>query len=77
MSSEETQGEEDDHAVEKACMERVQYWLKKYNCMLIPIIELRPGQVKARIDIEKISPEVLKQLKQAEKYGNRPPEASA
>jgi len=71
----DTQGmsqEEVNHASEKACGERVQYALEKFGCTLVPIIELRAGQVIARIDIQKVPPEVLKQLKKAKASGQQP-----
>lgn len=58
---------EEDNADEKACSERIAYWLKKYGCTMIPVMELRPGEVRPRIDIVKIPPEALKQMKAAEK----------
>jgi len=57
------------HADEQACGERISYILKKYGCSMVPIIELRAGQVAARIDIVKIPPDVLRQLKKAERDG--------
>lgn len=68
-----TDRKEQDRADEKACGEKVAYWLKRYNCTLVPIMELRSGQVAARIDLQKIPPEVLKQMRQAEKEGRSGP----
>lgn len=67
----QTPREKDDqaHADERACAERVSYWLKKYGCDLQAIATLRSGQVAMRIDIVKIPPEVLKKIRQAEKEG--------
>lgn len=59
--------QEGTHADEQACGERISYWLKKFGCTMIPIIELRAGQVIARIDIQKIPPDVLKELKKQER----------
>jgi hypothetical protein len=60
------------HPDEVACGERINYWLKKYGCSLMPVTEIRAGNVATRVDIIKIPPEVLKQLKKAEKDGQSP-----
>ena len=56
-------------ADERACGEHITYWLDKLGCVMIPIIELRAGQVIARIDIQKIPPQILKQMKKQKKNG--------
>lgn len=58
-----------NHEDEKACAERVSYWLKKYGCDLQASAHLTNGQVAMRIDIVKLPPEVLKEMKKAEKEG--------
>lgn len=55
--------EQNEHPDEKLCGERIQYWLEKLGCALVPAIEIRGGQVKSRIDIVKLPPDVLKQMK--------------
>ena len=57
------------HPDEKSAGEHISYWLEKLGCALIPIVEIRPGQVTARIDIVKIPPDVLKQMKKDKKNG--------
>jgi hypothetical protein len=65
--------EQDQAALdEKTCGEHISYWLKKMGCSMVPIIELRAGQVAARIDIVKIPPDMLKQLRKAERDGTQP-----
>jgi hypothetical protein len=57
------------HADEQAAGERISYILKKYGCSMVPVIELRAGQVAAKIDIVKIPPDMLRKLRKAERDG--------
>lgn len=72
MPPELTPEQEAAQADERACGERISYWLEKFGCAMIPVVEIRPGQVSARIDIQKIPPEMLKEMKKAKKNGTNP-----
>jgi hypothetical protein len=65
--------EEFAHAQEKACGERVSYALKKFGCDLRGRAVITNGNVQVFIDIVKIPPDVLKQIKEAEKRGQPGP----
>jgi hypothetical protein len=61
------------HAAEKACGEKISYWLEKFGCDLKAIAVLQNGQVQMRIDIVKIPPDVLRQIKKAKASGHAGP----
>lgn len=59
-----------DQIDERTCGERIDYWCKKMGCALIGEAVLRPGQpVEIRIGIKKLPPDVLKEMRKAEKSG--------
>jgi hypothetical protein len=69
--------EGNEHPDEVTCGERINYWLQKLGCALVPVLEIRGGQVKTRVDIVKLPPEVIKQMKKAQNGGAQPPAAPA
>lgn len=54
---------------EKACAERLDYWLKKYDCILEGTAIIKNGYTEIRIGIVKLTPEQKKMIKEAEKRG--------
>jgi EAL domain-containing protein (putative c-di-GMP-specific phosphodiesterase class I) len=62
-----------NHAAEKACGEKISYWLEKFGCDLQAMATLSNGQVRMRIDIVKIPPDVLRQIKKAKANGQSGP----
>lgn len=60
---------EPDRLDEKNCAEKVDYYLKKYGCYLHGQAILENGSVMVRVGIQKIPPEVRKEMKKAEKRG--------
>lgn len=59
-----------DQVDEQECGKRVDYWLKKYGCVLDGQCVLTTGQPPViRVGIRKLPAEVLKELKKREKQG--------
>ena len=65
-----SQEDQQIHADEKLASEHIAYWLKKTGCTMVPVVTIMGNQIRSNIDIRKIPPEVLKQLKKAERDGN-------
>jgi hypothetical protein len=52
---------------EQACGERINYWLKKYGCTLHGVAMLENGSVRVQVGVQKLPPEILKEIHRAEK----------
>lgn len=72
MQPQEQQEFTPDQVDEKACGEKINYWLNKYGCTLHGVAILENGSVRVQVGVQKIPLEVRKQMKKAEKSGQLP-----